>query len=179
MYNIPFFLFCNYENMIDGDIFSKMEQPLPIRVSRCRFRMKLFDFDEVEFSEIEGAFAGLSRGKYNGFPYWELRLVDESNQIRVLFPETGGMFPYLLRHLVNRRFSYVDLILDRYDKAKRLIALLDGLQVEPQPLELPKIRKCQIVNGFKVERHDYTARNKRIDELISEVNTCNPHVHWE
>lgn len=141
--------------------------------------MKLFDFDEVEFSEIEGTFTGLSRGKYNGFPYWELRLVDESNRLRVLFPETGGMFPYLLRHLVNRRFSYVDLILDRYDKAKRLIALLDGLQVEPQPLKLPKIRKCQIVNGFKVERHDYTARNKRIDELISEVNTCNPHVHWE
>lgn len=163
--------------MIDGDIFPKQQQPLPLRCSRGRFRMKLFDFDEVEFSEVEGIFAGLSRGRYNGFPYWQLNLVDESNQIRVLFPETGGMFPYLLRHLVNRRFSYVDLILDRYDKDKRLVVLLDNVQVEPRPLELPKIRKYQIIDGRKTERHDYSSRNKRVDELISKINSCNPHVH--
>ena len=177
--NVVFLSYSKTVFMIDGDYFPAQSEPLPLRCSRARFRMKLFDFDEVEFSEVEGTFAGLSRSKYNGFPYWELRLVDESNQIRVLFPKTGGMFPYLLRHLVNRRFSYVDLILDRYDKAKRLIALLDGLQVEPQPLKLPKIRKYQIVDGRKTERHNYTARNGKIDELISEINTCNPHAHWE
>ena len=141
--------------------------------------MKLSWLPEFEFSEIEGTFAGLSRGKYNGFPYWELRLVDESNRLRALFPEKGGMFTCLLRHLIDRKFSYIDLVLNRYDKDKRLIVLLDNVQVEPQPLELPKIRKYQIVSGCRVEKHNYTARNGKIDELISEINTCNPRTRWE
>ena len=174
--NVVFLSYSKTVFMIDGDYFSAQGEPLPIRVSRARFRMKLFDFDEVEFSEVEGTFAGLSRSKYNGFPYWELRLVDESNQIRVLFPKTGGMFPYLLRHLVNRRFSYVDLILDRYDKAKRLIALLDGLQVEPQPLKLPKIEKLFMMKNRRViEYHDYGRRNAEVERLVEAINAYNPH----
>lgn len=141
--------------------------------------MKLFDFDEFEFSEVGGTFTGLSRGKYNGFPYWELRLVDESNQIRVLFPLTSGLFVRLLRLLTNRKFRYVEICLNPTAEEK-IIVLLDGVQVsEPAKFELPKIRKYQIIDGQRTERHDYTARNKRIDELISEINLCNPHAHWE
>lgn len=171
----PFFLFCNYESMIDGDIFPKQQQPLPLRCSRGRLRMKLFDFDEVEFSEVEGTFAGLSRSRYNGFPYWELRLVDESNQIRVLFPLTSGLFVRLLRLLVGRKFRFVEICLNP-NAEEKVFVLLDGVQVsEPAKFELPKIKKLfTMKNRRVVEYHDYSERNAEVERLVEAVNAYNP-----
>lgn len=164
--------------MIDGDLFPAQPEPLPLRCSRARFRMKLSFLDEMEFSEVEGNFVGLQRSTYHGFPYWSLLLRDENNVLSVLFPITSGLFVYLLRHLIGREFSYVDLIVNRNDEDKRLIVLLDNVQVEPRELVLPPIKKDRVMrNGRKTERHDYTQRNIAIEKMIDEVNRYNPRAH--
>lgn len=139
--------------------------------------MRLPFLDEVEFSEVEGDFLKLERTTYKGFRYWGLRLRDESNRIDVLFPETSGLFVFLLRHFVGKFFSYVDIIVDKSDKDKRLIVLLDGQQVEPiKDLQLPKITKYKVVDGKKLERHDYSKRLEAIENIVSDINRCNPHT---
>lgn len=163
--------------MIDGDIFPAQSEPLPLRCSRARFRMKLPFLDEVEFQEVEGDFVRLERTSYKGFRYWALVLRDESNVLNVLFHETSSFFVFLLRHLVGRRFSYVDILLNKEDEDKRLIVLLDGRQVEPiKDLQLPKITKYKVVDGKKVERHDYSKRFEAIENIVNEVNRCNPRA---
>lgn len=163
------------ETMIDGDLFPTQPEPLPLRCSRARFRMKLPFLDEVELCEVEGDFVRLERTSYKGFRYWALMLRDESNVLNVLFPETSGFFVFLLRHLVGRRFSYVDILLNKMDEDKRLIVLLDGRQVEPiKDLQLPKITKYKVIDGKKVERHDYSKRLEAIESIVNEVNKCNP-----
>lgn len=163
--------------MLDGDLFPAQPQPLPLRCSRARLRLKLPFLDEVEFSEVEGRFVGLDRTFYKNFPYWCLALRDESNTLNILFPETSGFFVFLLRHLVNRKFSYVDIIVNKRDENKRLIVLLDGRQVEAiKELQLPKISKYKVVEGKKVERHDYTKRLEAVREIVKEINRCNPRA---
>lgn len=128
--------------------------------------MKLPFLDEVEFQEVECDFVRLERTSYKGFRYWDLVLQDESNVLNLLFPETSGFFVFLLRHLVGRRFAYVDILLNKEDKDKRLIVLLDGQQVEPiKDLHLPKITKYKVIDGEKVERHDYSKRFKVLKVL--------------
>lgn len=164
--------------MIDGDLFPAQPNPLPLRCSRARFRMKLPFLDELEYSEVEGYFVGLQRSMYHGFPYWSLLLRDETNVLSVLFPITSGLFVHLLRHLIDRKFSYVDLIVNRHEEDKRLIVLLDSVQVEPKELVLPPIKKYRVMkNGRKTERHDYTQRNAVIEKRIDEVNRYNPRAH--
>lgn len=176
MYNIPFFLFCNYESMVDGNIFPKQQQPLPIRVSRARFRMKLFDFDEVEYNNIEGNFIKLERARYGKFDYWLLELQDETNLLNILFPLTSGLFVRLLRLLVGRRFRYVEILLNPAAE-ERVVALLDGVQVsEPAKFELPKIKKLfTMKNRRVVEYHDYSERNAEVERLVEAINAYNPH----
>ncbi len=176
MYNIPFFSFCNYESMIDGDFFSKQQQPLPIRVSRARFRMKLFDFDETEHNSVEGNFIKLERTRYGKFDYWLLELKDETNLLDILFPLTSGLFVRLLRLLTNRKFRYVEICLNPTAEEK-IIVLLDGVQVsEPAKFELPKIKKLfTMKNRRVVEYHDYSERNMELERIVEAINAYNPH----
>ena len=116
--------------------------------------------------------------------------------LNVLFSETSAAFVFLLRHLVGRRFSYVDILLNKEDEDKRLIVLLDGRQVEPiKDLQLPKIvwkvsgksfrhqpgmwgtSECPLViDGKKVEQHDYSKRLEAIENIVNEINKCNPRA---
>ena len=142
--------------------------------------MKLPFLDEVEFQEVEGDFVRLGRTSYKGFRYWALVLRDESNVLNVLFPETSGFFVFLLRHLVGRRFSYVDVLLNKENENKRLIVLLDGRQVEPiKDLQLPKITKYKVVDGKKVERHDYSKRLEAIENYYCPLNITHRSQHAE
>lgn len=139
--------------------------------------MKLPFLDEVEFQEVEGDFVRLGRTSYKGFQYFALQLRDESNVLNVLFSETSAAFVFLLRHLVGRRFSYVDILLNKEDEDKRLIVLLDGRQVEPiKDLQLPKITKYRVIDGKKVEQHDYSKRLEAIENIVNEINKCNPRA---
>ena len=126
--------------MIDGNYFPAQSEPLPLRCSRARFRMKLFDFDEVEYNSVEGNFVKMERTRYGKFDYWLLQLQDKVNLLNILFPLTSGLFVRLLRLLTNRKFRYVEICLNPTAEEK-ITVLLDGVQVEPQPLELPKIKK--------------------------------------
>lgn len=175
MYNIPFFSFCNYESMIDGDFFSKQQQPLPIRVSRARFRMKLFDFDEVTYNSVEGNFIKLERTRYGKFDYWLLQLKDEVNTLNVMFQLTSGLFVRLLRLLTNRKFRYVEICLNPTAEEK-IIVLLDGVQVsEPAKFELPRIKKLfTMKNRRVVEYHDYGSRFLAIEGIVEAINAYNP-----
>ena len=137
--------------------------------------MKLFDFDEVEYNSVEGNFVKMERTRYGKFDYWLLELKDETNLLDILFPLTSGLFVRLLRLLTNRKFRYVEICLNPTAEEK-IIVLLDGVQVEPQPLELPKIKKMfAMKNRRVVEYHCYDERILAIETIVEAINAYNPH----
>ena len=137
--------------------------------------MKLFDFDEVEYNNIEGNFVRMERTRHGKFEYWLLELKDETNLLDILFPLTSGLFVRLLRLLVGRKFRYIEVCLNPTAEEK-IIVLLDGVQVEPQPLKLPKIEKLFTVKNRRViEYHDYGRRNAEVERLVEAINAYNPH----
>ena len=162
--------------MLDGDYFPAQSEPLPLRCSRARFRMKLFDFDEVEYNNIEGNFIKLERARHGKFEYWLLELQDETNLLDILFPLTSGLFVRLLRLLVGRKFRYIEIYLNP-NVEEKIICLLDGTQVsEPAKFELPKIKKLfAMKNRRVVEYHDYSERNMELERIVEAINAYNPH----
>lgn len=139
--------------------------------------MKLFDFDEVEYNSVEGNFVKMERTRYGKFDYWLLQLEDKTNLLNILFPLTSGLFVRLLRLLVGRKFRYVEIYLNpAANVEERITVLLDGVQVEPQPLELPKIKKMfAMKNRRVVEYHCYDERILAIETIVEAINAYNPH----
>ena len=78
--------------------------PIDVRVSRGRLRcVPPYADQELEFSQIEGKFMGVSKIKWHGFPYWCVCLHDGVNEYHVLFFLKSAMFVYLLRCLSGQR----------------------------------------------------------------------------
>ena len=128
-------------------------------------------------TEIEGTFKGIEAITHKGHRYWVMRLQDETNTLSLLFVYRSAVFKNLVLTLCGERFSYLNIesAYDEDEQRNKLRIYVDAKRVYPQYIPLPPIkRKKDKVTG-KIYC-DYTARMKRITEMVEQINISNARV---
>lgn len=128
-------------------------------------------------TEIEGSFTGIEAITHKGHRYWSLRLQDETNTLCLLFVYRSAVFKDMVLTLHGQMFSYLNIesTYDEDEKRNKLRVYVDEKRVYPQYIPLPPIKrkKDRITNKVFC---DYTARMKRIAEMVEQINISNARV---
>lgn len=145
--------------------------PIEVRVSRGRLRcVPPYSDNELEYSEIEGQFIGISKVKWHGFPYWLVTLKDEINTFHLLFFLKSAMFIYLLRCLVGCKVNHLSLIVGVLsDGAAQMIVEGDGKRLQPAGIDIPPTRRYRKNKDNRHDYKDYTKRIEALQKLVDEM----------
>ena len=138
--------------------------PIDVRVSRGRLRcVPPYSDNELEFTQIEGEFTGVSKIKWHDFPYWCVCLHDGVNEYHVLFFLKSAMFIYLVKCLVGRKVRWLKITVGTLDDGSvQMIVEGDNRPLRPQQIDLPPTRRYR---KNKDNEHDYKDSSKRLEYL--------------
>ncbi len=143
--------------------------PIDVRVSRGRLRcVPPYADQELEFSQIEGEFMGVSKIKWHGFPYWCVELKDEVNTYHLLFFLKSGMFVRLLRCLFGRRVENLSLQVGTLsDGTAQMIVEGDGKRLNPADIHIPSVKRHRKKEGVNPKDwQDYTDRLNAVQKIV-------------
>ncbi len=158
-------------NSINDDMPCFGGEPIDVRVSRGRLRcVPPYSDNELEFSQIEGEFMGVSKIKWHGFPYWCVELKDDINTYHLLFFLKSGMFVYLLRCLFGRTVESLSIEIGTLsDGNVQMIVEGDNVRLSPADIPLPPIKRKRKEKG-KPYFCDYSERLKAVQKIVDEAN---------
>lgn len=152
--------------------------PIDVRVSRGRLRcVPPYADQELEFTQIEGEFMGVSKIKWHGFPYWSLCLHDGVNEYHVLFFLKSAMFIYLIRCLIGCKVEHLSLMVGALtDETYQMIVEGDYRRLEPASIEIPPTKRYRKNKDNKHDYKDYSKRLEYLQKLVDEVGATHTHT---
>lgn len=161
--------------MIDGEIIE--QQGIIFFTLRKGCMVWQREGVDMYCTEIEGTFRGLEAITHKGHRYWSLRLQDETNTLCLLFVYRSAVFKDLVLTLLGLVFSYINIesAWDEDEQRNKLRVYVDAKRVYPQYVQLPPIKRKKDRITSKIYC-DYTARMKRITEMVEQINISNMGV---